>query len=170
MIGDTNTAGAAVLSVSTPTPGQEAGKVEEQLARADNKAALLLGLFLGLAAYLADLAGRQTDRPAVAMALLWGAAAAFVGAAFMVAWAVRPSLNLASGRPYGFMAYIQVEPGPDLRAVIAATNTEEALEHRVVDLSWVAYGRNRRIRAAINLAAAGLVLAVLAAIANAVLS
>lgn len=156
--------------VAPTTFVDQVDKVEEQLARADNKAALLLALFLGLAAYLADLAGRRSDGPHVAVILIWAAVAAFVAASFTIAWAIRPVLDLASGRAYGFMAYIQVEPGPALHQAIFDTHTEEALEHRLVDLSWVAYRRNRRIRNAIHLAAYGLVLAVLSAIVTAVWS
>lgn len=149
---------------------REVDKVDEQLGRADNKAALLLALFFGLAIYMADYAGRQTDRPAASAAMLWLSAALFLGASFLVVWAVRPVLSLTSGRAYGFMAYVQVEPGPDLHQAIADTHTEEALEQRLVDLSWVAYRRHARIRLAIHSAVAGLGVAVVAAIANAVLS
>ncbi len=145
-------------------------KVEDQLGRADNKGALLLALFFGLAIYMADFAGRQTDRPLGSVAAMWVSAGLFLAAAFLVVWAVRPVLDLTSGRAYGFMAYVQVEPGPALHQAIADTHTEEALEHRLVDLSWVAYRRHSRIRLAIHLAVAGLVVAVLAAIANAVWS
>lgn len=144
--------------------------VEDQLGRADNKGALLLALFFGLAIYVADWAGRQTDRPVASVAAMWTSASLFLVAAFLVVWAVRPVLNLTSGRAYGFMAYIQCQPGPELHQAIADTHTEEALDERLIDLSWVAYRRHGRIRLAIHFAVAGLGVAVFSAILNAVLS
>ncbi|WP_139128788.1 Pycsar system effector family protein [Micromonospora nigra] len=139
---------------------QEVAAVEAQLARADGKAALLIGL-TGAAAVAAPGVITGAHLSAVAAVPGWLAAAAMVGAAGLLLAGVRPAL----GGGHGFVRYARMSPAQLLQDVDALAGPEESAR-RLADLSRIAVAKYVRIRLAVDLALVGLALGVAATIAG----
>jgi hypothetical protein len=144
----------------------ELATAETHLARADTKAEVLLTLTgAGATAGLAVLPAAHL--PLSATVAGYVAVALLVAAAGILAVAVRPELSAGPGRRvYGvaYYATLTAQTADDVLNEVDAGRRSTALADRLVALSALAVGKYRRIRLAVDVMLAGLVVAVVASV------
>jgi hypothetical protein len=129
--------------------------VRGELARVDAKAVLLLALAGGgLAVAATVLPGAAA--PGAARAVGWAAAAACAAAVGLLLWAVRPALHSSPG---SWVEHARRAGRQDRPTALRGWAYSDELAY----LAAVALAKYRRVRAAVDLLLAGLVLAAAAA-------
>jgi hypothetical protein len=134
---------------------QAQADVNDQLRRADTKAAGLLPLFSGFLAGVVALSTRPM--PVAAVVLLWLSAAPIAVAVLVLLHAVRPRFH--DGDPFGFQRLVRFTGRPSELLTVLAQDTSAT--RQAVELSGLAAivrAKYRRVRLAVDLLAVGLLL------------